>query len=424
VTDPVGAKPPRSGRLVPLLSGLAMCSGLVAVGLTPAPAAAAVASNALVCGPTLSVASLPSLTASPSWLNDVAAASDSNVWAVGALVPTGQHNQRTLIEHWNGTAWSIQAGANEGGPTTRNELLSIAVVSATNVWAVGDHGSANPEPVRPLIEHFVGGTWHAVPNPDLGAGLHYLTGVAAISATDVWAVGYSIIDAGEIFAPLVEHWNGSTWSAVAVPTPNPGPFGPGSDLQAVWGSGPSDVWIIGATGSGSGGLVEHWNGKAWTIVAMPVVSPTSVGGGLDAISGKASDDVWAVGSWMPNIYNFVSLVEHWNGSAWSVIPSADVPTSSADYLRAVSEVTPTDVWAVGNDDISGFSGTLVEHWNGTAWSVVPSPNPGPDLGEGGGYPFNQLNGVAASSDALWTAGVFGAPPIPAREEPLIEQQCG
>jgi hypothetical protein len=84
---------------------------------------------------------------------------------------------------------------------------------------------------------------------------------------------------------------------------------------------------------------------------------------------------------------FTTGQKHWNGTSWTVIPSANPPRSSGDYLRAVSEVAPTDFWAVGNDDINGFFGTLVEHWNGTAWSVVPSPNPGPDLGAGDGYPF-------------------------------------
>ena len=36
------------------------------------------------------------------------------------------------------------------------------------------------------------------------------------------------------------------------------------------------------------------------------------------------------------------------------------------------------MWAVGSDEIPGTATfqTLTEHWDGTAWSVVPSPNAG------------------------------------------------
>jgi hypothetical protein len=420
-SDPVGANRRRPRRLLHALGGL-MTWALVSTTILSTPASADRSPGASACGPTISVASLPSLKASRSWLNGVAALSDNSVWAVGAFVPTGQNNQRTLIEHWNGTAWSVQPSANEGGTTTLNELSAIAAVSAIDIWAVGDHGSPAPEPQKPLLEHFLGGTWHATPSPDLGPGHHFLTGVSAISASDVWAVGYSIGSSG-VYSPVAEHWNGSKWSVASVKVPK----GSGSEFYGVFGSRSSDVWAVGAQAPGvSGGrpLVEHWNGKQWSIVATPIVVSTWNGQWLDAIDGKSTNDVWAAGTRQPNVNNFAGLIEHWNGASWTVIPSADPPASSGDYLRAVSEAAPTDIWAVGNDDINGFSGTLVEHWNGAAWTIVPSPNPGPDMGGGAGYPYNQLNGVAASTDAMWTAGVFGAPPIPAREEQLVEQQCG
>src|SRR5689334_3789544 len=58
------------------------------------------------------------------------------------------------------------------------------------------------------------------------------------------------------------------------------------------------------------------------------------------------------------------------GLAWQI-----VPTSNATALYGVAAVTATDVWAVGQDYTAG-SLTLTMHWNGSAWSVVPSPNIG------------------------------------------------
>ena len=71
-----------------------------------------------------------------------------------------------------------------------------------------------------------------------------------------------------------------------------------------------------------------------------------------------------------------------------------------DGLTSVTAVSAHDVWAVGFDTTSGPSLTLIEHWNGLQWSVVPSPNPSTSL--------NFLNGVAAdpSSGQTWAVGDF------------------
>jgi len=62
--------------------------------------------------------------------------------------------------------------------------------------------------------------------------------------------------------------------------------------------------------------------------------------------------------------------------SWSVILSAN-PGEGADAFAGVAVVSANDVWAVGfYEDNVGPSQTLIEHWNGTSWSVVGSPNVG------------------------------------------------
>src|SRR5437016_5171251 len=74
-------------------------------------------------------------------------------------------------------------------------------------------------------------------------------------------------------------------------------------------------------------------------------------------------------------------------AAWSVIPSPN-PGVSGNELISVAVVAANDVWAVGDITAgNGASQTLIEHWNGTAWSVVASPSPSPF--------HNVLNGVTA-----------------------------
>src|SRR5207249_4049787 len=67
-----------------------------------------------------------------------------------------------------------------------------------------------------------------------------------------------------------------------------------------------------------------------------------------------------------------TLVEHWDGSSWSVVSSPNI--DRRDYLREVAAVSANDVWAVGN--YLNFSGTvryltLVEHY--TSPCVTPTP---------------------------------------------------
>src|SRR5207248_3047287 len=88
-----------------------------------------------------------------------------------------------------------------------------------------------------------------------------------------------------------------------------------------------------------------------------------------------------------------TLVEHWNGSSWSVISSPDVGTSS-NSLNDVAVASGNDVWAVGYYADNSVHKTLIEHWDGNAWSVIPSPNMGTSN--------NYLHGVqAAASNDVW-----------------------
>src|SRR5438876_902472 len=83
--------------------------------------------------------------------------------------------------------------------------------------------------------------------------------------------------------------------------------------------------------------------------------------------------------------------------AWNVVRSPGV--KGYPELRAVAAISTSDAWAVGEDYLnSGDILTLTEHWNGTSWSVIPSPNPGV-------YPSNGLYGVAAvSTSDVWAVG--------------------
>src|SRR5439155_22453256 len=126
----------------------------------------------------------------------------------------------------------------------------------------------------------------------------------------------------------------------------------------------SDCWAVGYYSTGGVGsvhqtLIEHWNGTAWSIVSSPNASTTQANF-LSDVTCTSASDCWAVGG---------TLIEHWNGTTWSIVTS---PNTGG--LSGVTCTSPSDCWAVGSYRNGFYNQTLIEHWNGTAWSIVTSPN--------------------------------------------------
>lgn len=123
-------------------------------------------------------------------------------------------------------------------------------------------------------------------------------------------------------------------------------------LGGIWGSGPADVWVVGAATSGP--VLSHWDGNAWT----PASLPPEVGGTLYRIAGIASDDLYVVGS--------AGLLLHWDGTAWATVPSG---TDSTLLAVAVGGAGGETAIAVG--DIA--SAEIVERGPNGVWAPVPVP---------------------------------------------------
>jgi hypothetical protein len=281
--------------------------------------------------------------------------------------------------------WNMVSSPNIG--TGDNVLFAVAAVSGSDVWAVGYYhgGTAN----LTVAEHWNGSVWSVVPTPNVGTRENYLDGVAAISGGDVWAVGEYLTSGN--YQTLIEHWNGSSWSL----SPSPNVNTDDNLLNSVVAISGSDIWAVGhfVTSGIHGTLTEHWNGSVWSIVSSPNMGPSD--NKLYSIAAVGSSDVWAVGAYFTPIYDVGhTLTEHWNGTAWSIVPSPNVDPND-NGLNGVAAVGSTNVWAVGQH--GNGSGTLVEHWNGSAWSVVPSP----DLGVNG----TGLGGVdAVTGGDIWAVG--------------------
>src|SRR5690242_11341077 len=92
-----------------------------------------------------------------------------------------------------------------------------------------------------------------------------------------------------------------------------------------------------------------------------------------AVAGRC--DVWVVGSHSTAFTEFgQTLIEHWTGgSSWTVVPSPNGVPDIGNRLVGVSVVSPADIWAVGDQTLTpqGDHGGLVAHWDGTSWTKVP-----------------------------------------------------
>ena len=321
-------------------------------------------------------------------LFSVSAASASDVWAVGTTVATNGA-RATLAEHWNGKAWSVTATPDPGNG---NQFNGVADISPSNAWAVGVQGTASG--TKPLIAHWNGKKWTQVSSPSVGGVQAYLNRVTALAANDLWAVGTGYTTgSGGAFA-LIEHFDGKHWTVAT--SPNPGQYG--SQLSGVSGSSATDVWANGGTFTNPSGtfvtLTEHWNGTAWSVVPSP--NANNLNNVFNAVVAITSTDAWAVGDyWTGTGSTFDSLTEHWDGKSWKIITSPSFPTSTA--LWGVAAASSSAVWIAGQ--ITSTTGSLVMYWNGKKWAREKTP-----VLAGSTQDF--LNGIATvpGGSTVWAVG--------------------
>jgi hypothetical protein len=289
-------------------------------------------------------------------LSGVAAVTANDSWAVGFFSKTSGSSQ-TLIEHWNGQQWSIVTSPNPTGSAS-NFLSGIAVNSSSDIWAVGNTSS------QTLIEHWNGQQWSIVTSPSPGSVSNGLGGIAAVSSSDIWAVG-SFSNSSNASQTLIEHWNGSTWSVVTSPSPGSGVV----NLSGVAMVSTNNVWAVGSTNTSSATLIEHWNGTQWKVVTSPNPGQINL---LDSVGVVSGRDIWAVGQSLGASGQV--LIAHWNGRSWSGATSPNQPGAVNNFLVGIAVISAGDIWAVGGFQSSNLAEhTLSEQWNGSQWSVVPSP---------------------------------------------------
>ena len=269
-----------------------------------------------------------------------------------------------------------------GFVSARARIGLVVALVAASVVATGAPAGAAP-------------AWSVVPTA-AGAAYGTLAAVSCPRAASCFAVG--VMDAAGTHTRLIERWNGAKWTAAASPAP---PGATTSQLAAVHCSSVTSCVAVGQYTTAAlvtNTLVMRWNGRQWTIDA----SPNLAGAGVNVLSGvscASSTSCVAVGGSFVSTLDTsteLTLVEAWNGSTWSIVPSPNPSIAIDSALAGVTCTSATSCLAVGNYSTHLVNNTLALQWDGTSWTIVPSPNPGSSTN-------SELFGVSCSSGASCVA---------------------
>jgi photosystem II stability/assembly factor-like uncharacterized protein len=293
-------------------------------------------------------------------LKSVAMISATDGWAVGE---TGQNNP--VILHYDGKQWT----------TTNNFLLdqhmrlsSIGMVSATEGWIVGEtslplsNGSSQSTSVG-IIFHYLQGTWSIASGSIVPPALRSLF---ILSADDIWTVG----DEGTILHYDGVQWNEITSSAID------NTF----SLTAVTATSKHNVWV-----TGSLGVLLHYDGTTWTRITASIFDAGANLPNLLSISMSSTYDGWIVGN---RAHSSNGLIFHYHNGKWQ-----EIQTTALTHLQSVLMISTTDGWAVGD------AGTIL-HYTNHLWTQVENAPATPDA---------LLAGISfTSAQDGWAVGDKGA----------------
>jgi len=287
-----------------------------------------------------------------------------------------------LTESWNGSSWTAIAARPRWATTSL--LRGISCTSAMNCVAVGS-----------AIEVFAGSIavamrWNGrewtrleVPTPTEAEGAISLLDVSCTSVSACTATGvYHDRRSGSSHL-MIQRWNGREWT---LQTP-PAAFG---GLKAVSCASETSCTAI----SENALLAAKWNGREWTEQTLP--SPSRGNNNLLGISCFSTTACMVVGEWETGTGANV-FAETWNGREWVISTPVKPEGARSTRFESASCTSATSCIAVGAyTEAVGNQLTLAESWNGTAWTLLTTPNPR-------GATSSFLRAISCTAAALCTA---------------------
>ncbi|MHB8585006.1 MAG: hypothetical protein ACYDDF_04130 [Thermoplasmatota archaeon] len=319
-----------------------------------------------------------------NFLLGVTCASASDCWAVGHHDDGATNTFSTLTLHYDGQSWAVVPSANVA-QAQDNELIGVSCVGSADCWAVGYDSVGNPAFAtgnvllyQTLVEHWDGSMWTIASSPNAPAvalpgptgpvagtpGNNELQAVSCASATMCVAVGGHVNGVNAEYT-LIEVYDGQTWTVVPSPNPSSANY---QYLLGVTCLSETRCWAVGyesgATATQS--LMLLGNGSSWSVV--PSANAPTGSNFPFSVSCASAQDCWAVG-YSYDSGNVITLTDHYDGSAWSVVSSPNGPSENGqdvDFLRGVAcdPASTTCVAAGYSFDSAGYTQTLAENVTG------------------------------------------------------------
>lgn len=326
------------------------------------------------CIPTWQRVPSPNPSVNGNFLSSTSFASASDGWAVGYYY-TENAERRGLIEHWDGTEWSVVPMP--ALPNDIRELDAITAIAADDAWAVGSFGENTYTASKPLLLHWDGANWSYIAAPFENG---WLASVSAASADDVWSLGNTQSPVTYETHPALLHWDGHTWATITPPT--------SSNLVRVLVKSANEVWLL-----SEGGLTVElwrWDGASWSLHStFSIPGETYFYTWVTDLTVLSPNDIWVVGyRYGGHLIQFMfPRAYHWDGGQWT---ANFAPFGYDQYaLRSVVGLSADRVIAVG-------SRRFVE-WDGTESKVFYFPPHYLDY-------FNIESITALSENDLWAVG--------------------
>lgn len=156
-----------------------------------------------------------------------------------------------------------------------------------------------------------------------------LNAVWGSGPNDVWAVGTR---------GMILHGDGTTFSPVAVDA------GTGDVWVSVWGTGSGDVWILGPSfpmhSTGAAGSFDARQGSSW--------NAQNSGTGRLWAGASAGDRVW-LGGETSRRFGTPSSVWNYVGDAWTAAGACTTSAPCSPTIRSIWAADANTAWAVGDD---------------------------------------------------------------------------
>lgn len=301
----------------------------------------------------------------------ISCVSATDCMAVGKVL-WGSSDWHASAMRWDGATWGTSPVVGEPG-VGEAVLRAVSCPVAAFCMAVGDFENKIGAPAVTLAERWNGSKWSYQSTPSLNSGPSRLEGVSCTSSTACTAVGWYRTLTGSLELTAAT-WNGSSWAGVNPKTGN-GEF---SDISCYSSTACIAVGNQREPGGKVVGMAQSRNGSIWSRLTVPSPSGATAAK-LTAVSCASSTACTAAGSYTDSGGSTWGLIERWNGSAWSIQAAPSPPGALSTQLKGVSCSTATACIAVGQSAGGAGSGALALRWDGSSWtlqSVVANPGIG------------------------------------------------